>query len=135
MSTIISHLPSLTPRTSIGGGVVWKLSVTRLPVGPAPLALGGLGHTAGDIVSRDNGTRSLPLWQSRWTMDAHYAHTGEEATGTRKARPAEQVPSIIVIHAASIILTVLRSGRQGPPAGGGGAASEEADRPERAAAS
>ena len=64
-------------------------------------------HTTRDIVTRQNGTRSPPLWRSRETMDVHYAHTGEEATGTQYIHPITRFPSIIVIGGQSIILTTL----------------------------
>ena len=63
-------------------------------------------HTTRDIVTRQNGTRSPPPWRSRKTMDVHYAHTGEEATGTQYIHPIAGFPSIIVIGGQSIILTV-----------------------------
>src|SRR5271166_1381244 len=64
-------------------------------------------HTTRDIVTSQNGTRSPPLWRLRETMDVHYAHTGEEATGTQYIHPIARFPSIIVIGGQSIILTTL----------------------------
>src|SRR5262249_20285428 len=64
-------------------------------------------HTKHHIVTSQNGTRSPPLWRSRETVDVHYAHTGEEATGTRYIHPITRFPSIIVIGSQSITLTTL----------------------------
>jgi len=64
-------------------------------------------HTTRDIVTSQNGTRSPPLWRLRETMDVHYAHTGEEATGTQYIHPIARFPSIIMIGGQSIILTTL----------------------------
>jgi hypothetical protein len=64
-------------------------------------------HTTRDIITSQNGTRSPPLWCPRETMDIHYAHTGEEATGTQHIHPIARFPSIIVIGGLPIILTTL----------------------------
>ena len=65
-------------------------------------------HTTRNIVTRQSGTRCPPLGRLRETMDVHYAHTGEEATGTRNTSQADDGPSIISIEGASITLITLK---------------------------
>ena len=49
----------------------------------------------------------LRCYRNPETMDVHYAHTGEEATGSQYIHPITRFPSIIVIGGQSIILTTL----------------------------
>src|SRR5262249_32582977 len=51
----------------------------------------------------------LRCYRNPETMDVHYAHTGEEATGTQYIHPITRFPSIIVIGGQSIILTTLNA--------------------------
>ena len=89
--TVVVGSPATLPRSGVGDGILASRA----------------SHTTRDIVTRQNGTRGPPLWHSRETMDEHYAHTGEEATGTQYIHPIARFPSIIVIGGQSIISTTL----------------------------
>jgi hypothetical protein len=86
--------------------IAWAATFPGFGVGDGILARRA-SHTTRDIVTSQNGTGSPPLWRSRETMDIHYAHTGEEATGTQYIHPITRYPSIIVIGGQSSILTTL----------------------------